>query len=269
MLEEILKIAFLALLQGITEFLPVSSSGHLALFGQLLGVKDGVVVAVVLHAGTMVAVLVVYGRELINLLRPERRRLLLQVLVATAMVGVVGLAAERLKLDELLFEQNLLVPGLGFLVTAALLRFGLERQAQEVALERMPWPVALRIGLMQVLAILPGVSRSGSTITTGLRNRMKREGAATFSFLLMVPAVSGACLVKLYSWWSMPDPDLPSGWALLMGFVLAGIIGFAAINILLNSVRRGKFRVYSWYCLALGIVTLGVECWSRFGAGAR
>ena len=263
MISEILAVACLAVLQGVTEFLPVSSSGHLALADYLLGVEsEAVLVSVVLHAGTLVAVLLVYWREFLALFRPDRRRTLLQVLVATAMVGVVGLAIEATDAEKAIFGQTLLVPAAGFFVTAALLRFRLSRQAQQVTLAKMPWPTALRIGLMQVIAILPGISRSGATISTALRQRMKRDDAAAFSFLLMVPAVAGAAGVKaLAVIFDKPGTHPVNLPALAIGFVIAAVIGFAAINTLLKSVRRGDFRAYSWYCLGMGILTLGVELW--------
>ncbi len=266
MISEILAVACLAVLQGVTEFLPVSSSGHLALADHLLGVKtEAILVSVVLHAGTLVAVLLVYWQEFLALLRPDRRRTLLQVLVATAMVGVVGLGIQFLRLEDELFGKTLLVPAAGFFVTATLLRVGLSRQAQQVTLAKMPWPTALRIGLFQVLAILPGISRSGATISTALRQRLKRDDAAAFSFLLMVPAVAGAVVVKLLVViLDRPGTHAVSIPALAIGFVIAAVIGFAAINTLLKSVRRGDFRAYSWYCLGMGIFTLGVELWQRF-----
>jgi undecaprenyl-diphosphatase len=271
MIEEILRITCLAILQGVTEFLPVSSSGHLMLGERLLGMEhDAVLVAVVLHAGTLVAVLMVYWRDLLDLFRPEQRRLLLQVMAATVMVGVVGLTLEVLDVENLIFNRTLLIPGIGFLVTAALLRFGLSRQAQQVPLDRIPWSVALRIGLFQVLAVLPGISRSGATISTGLRNRMRRDDAAAFSFLLMVPAVLGVAGVKLLTViFSEPGTHVVPIPALAVGFVVSAVIGFAAINTLLKSVRRGDFRAYSWYCLALGIITIGVELWHWFGPVAE
>jgi undecaprenyl-diphosphatase len=271
MIGEILSIAFLAVLQGVTEFLPVSSSGHLMLAQRLLGMEsEAVLVSVVLHLGTLVAVMMVYWHDLIDLFRPEQRLLLLQVMAATAMVGVVGLTLEMLDVEHLIFERTLMIPGVGFLVTAALLRFGLARQSQKLFLYRMPWPVALRIGLFQSLAVLPGVSRSGATISTGLRNGMRRDDAAAFSFLLMVPAVVGVAGVKLLTvWFSEPGTHPVSVTALAVGFVVAAVIGFAAINTLLKAVRRGDFRAYSWYCLALGIITIGIELWRWFGPVAE
>jgi len=269
MFEEIFRMAALGVIQGVTEFLPISSSGHLALAARLLGLREGTVLAtVVLHAGTMAAVLFVFWAELTSLLRPERHRLLLQVLAATVMVGVAGLSLRYYDLDELLFERYLFIPGCGFLISAAMLAWGLRRQPQAYAVDRIPWPAALRIGLIQVVSILPGVSRSGSTITTGLRQGLKREAAATFSFLLMVPAVAGATMVELFTEISakVHEPMVPLP-ALAIGFAVAAIVGFAAINTLLLAVRRGAFHSYAWYCLALGFFTLGLDAWQRWGGG--
>lgn len=256
-----LYVTLLGIVQGLTEFLPVSSSGHLALLNALFGFRDTDILSLVvaMHAGSLVAIVAVYFRELMKFFKLERLRLLGMLILATIPAGVVGVAMHHFKWDERFFG-NLLGLGLAFLVTGALLRLTGSRKltaASEgeagVALEKISWRQALIIGLAQAVAVAPGVSRSGSTISAGLLCGVRREAAATFSFLMAIPVIGGAVLIKLLGALHNVggDPGMPWG-ILALGFVVSAAVSFGALLFLIRMVRNGKLYYFAWYMLALG-----------------
>jgi len=234
-----LSIIILAIIQGLTEFLPVSSSGHLALAGMVLNVPEGdITFEIVLHLGTLMAVLAVYGRDLMELvagvIKGEKESLVLAglLLIGSIPAGVVGyLLADSI---ESIFSSPLIVSVM-LLVTGTVL-FG----------------TSFIIGVSQALALMPGISRSGFTISTGLLSGIRREKAARFSFLLSVPAIAGAAILKL--------GDTVSGGIdtlmLITGFLISALTGYLALRILLRFLKAGKFSIFAWYCWLLGITGL-------------
>jgi undecaprenyl-diphosphatase len=252
-----LHAALLGLLQGLTEFLPVSSSGHLVLGRSLLDVHTpGADFEVFAHAGTLLAILVHYRTDLVamagsavRLRRDGPGRLLLLVLLASIPAAVVGLTlADPV---EALFARPALAAGM-LLVTGLVL---LSTRLARAGGERVRAPSAIAIGLAQALAILPGISRSGSTIAAGLHAGVDRDRAARFSFLLAVPALLGAAVLK--------TSDLvrePPGPTLLESYLVGGLVAFAsgylALRWLLGIVHRGHLDRFAWYCLAIGAVAL-------------
>lgn len=253
----------LGLLQGLTEFLPISSSGHLVLAQSLLGApRQGIVMEVVLHAGTLLAVLVSFRRDLAKIARdswggigrgeiaPSRwsggMRDLVLVVLATLPVVVVGLLWKEP--IEQLFESPRLA-------TVALVATGLillsTRWVKQAALP-VRWNSALVMGLLQVLSLVPGISRSGATISGGLFARTDPRQAARFSFLMSIPAILGSLILQFPAL----DELFRSGeWApYLAGLVAAFLSGLAAIEILMRIVARGRFFVFGLYCLVVGVV---------------
>ena len=263
-----LYVTILGIVQGITEFLPISSSGHLALLNELFGFEEREIMSlvVVMHAGSLAAIFVIYFRELWKFLTKGRFNLFLMLILATIPAGVVGVLIHHLKWDEK-YLSNLLFVGLCFLITGALLR--LTGKSKLVArsegddgtpLEKIKWHQALIVGLAQMFAIAPGISRSGSTISAGVLCGIKREAAATFSFLLAIPVIGGAVLVKLLGALkktAAPATDSMGSGPLALGFAVSMVVSFAALAVLIKLVRKGKFHYFSWYMLALGaVVTL-------------
>lgn len=256
-----LYVTLLGIVQGLTEFLPVSSSGHLTLLNALFGFKDTGILSLVvaMHAGSLVAIVAVYFRELVKFLKPGCLHLLLTLIVATIPAGVLGLAAHHFKWDERFFG-NLLGLGLCFLVTGAVLRLtgsgkltAVSEGADGADLEHISWRQALLIGLAQMVAIAPGISRSGSTICAGVLSGVKREAAATFSFLLAIPVIGGAVLVKLLGALRGGAGELGMPWSILaLGFAVSAAVSFGALLLLIRLVRKGKLHYFSWYMLALG-----------------
>lgn len=256
-----LYVTLLGIVQGLTEFLPVSSSGHLTLLNALFGFRDTNILSlvVVLHAGSLVAIVAVYFHELLKFLKSGRLHLIGMLVLATIPAGAVGMAVHHFKWDERFFD-NLLTLGLAFLVTGALLRLtgsrkltAVSESAEGTALDDISLRQALIIGLAQVVAIAPGISRSGSTISAGVLCGVKREAAATFSFLLAIPVIGGAVVVKLLGALHGGAGEVGMPWGILaLGFAVSAAVSAGALCFLIRLVRRGKLYYFSWYMLALG-----------------
>ncbi len=248
----------LGILQGLAEFLPISSSAHLALAPWLFGWPDpGLAVDVALHFGTLVAVLWYFRREWIRLLiaakdivvsrsvTTEQQRLVVFLIIGTIPGAIAGKLLE--KEAESAFRAPALV-AVALMVLGVLLWAADRFASQDKPVERMRWTDALLIGLAQMFAIIPGVSRSGSTITAGRALGMTREGAAVFSFLLSMPIIAGAALLKLPQ--AVHEYGLSA--PLVAGIVASAVSGWLAISVLLRYVTRNSYGVFALYRLLLG-----------------
>ncbi len=263
-MNEWIYVALLGIVQGITEFLPISSSGHLALLNELFGFGDTDIMSlvVVLHAGSLVAIVAVYFRELCKFLKPERFHLLGMLVLATVPAGVVGVVIHHFKWDDNF--KNMLFVGGGFLITGAVLRLtgrpkliARSEGPDGTPLENISARQALIVGFAQMFAIAPGISRSGSTISAGVLCGIKREAAGTFSFLMAIPVIGGAVLVKLLGAAKGSNMGGMGIGPLLLGFAVSMAVSFAVLTLLIKIIRKGKFSYFSWYMLALGVaVTL-------------
>ncbi len=260
-MNEYLSAAFLGLVQGLTEFLPVSSSGHLVLFQQWLPVAgDPVAFDLALHLGTLLPVLWVYRTDLAGVVHDATAgagpyvqrpgvRLLLLLVAATIPTAVIGLSLEDV--FESLFHNPTAV-GVAFAVTGTVLWFTGRIRPGATAADGISFGVAALIGLAQGLAITPGISRSGSTIAAGLFLGMEREAAARFSFLLSIPAIGGAFVLKA------GDMDL-TGAALgpiAVGVISSALSGYLALRLLIKLVRAGDFRSFAYYLWPLAVFAL-------------
>lgn len=240
----------LGVVQGITEFLPVSSSGHLVILQYLMGVSEPMELTIVLHVGTLLSIAVVFRKELFEHL--QRPQLCLLIILATIPVGIVGLAFKE-SFDRI-FETPL-VAGCGLLVTAMMLAFGQRLQRDQDSLESVRPRQALFVGMFQAAALVPGVSRSGSTIAGGLLCGLRRDAATTFSFFIAIPAIAAASLVvaqELLQDSSGQHDLLP----LVAGGVTAFLVGIAALRLLVGIVTQRKLHWFAWYCLLVGAVTI-------------
>lgn len=259
----------LGLFQGLTEFLPVSSSGHLVLLGQLFGLKEpDLTFSVMVHFGTLIAVMIALRAEvalMLGGLRPMTgasdieairlgRRLILLVVVGTIPAAIVGLLAKDFL--EGLFGSVAFV-GIALLFTGSLLWWaeGMAKMADHGRnLEQMVPKDAIQIGLWQVAALAPGVSRSGTTISAGLVRGFSRVDAARFSFLLSLPTIAGAVVLEARGVFSAVSSGT---WApLLVGTLTAAVTGFLAIQGLLHLVERYSLRVFSYYTWIVGLTVL-------------
>ncbi len=270
---------FLGVLQGATEFLPVSSSGHLVLVPWLLHWQSpGLAFDTVVHWGTALAVIVYFWEEWVALVRAAwlslgeirfrplrlpggtasaangtRRGLLAWLILLGTVPGVlVGYSLEDF------FEGMFARPAAaaGFLLVTAMLLTASERLGRrERGLDEIGWLDALIVGVGQALAILPGISRSGATIAAGLAQGMRREPAAHFSFLLATPIILGAGLLKVVELGRMGGL-MAQAPALVAGFVAAALVGFACIHFLLRYLRSRRLYPFAVYCALFGIVSL-------------
>jgi undecaprenyl-diphosphatase len=253
----LLQILILGAVQGITEFLPVSSSGHLvvvqSLFRQLSGQvwPDMVMVNVFLHVGTLAAITVYYWRRIILLLSKDRRVLLL-LAVGTIPAVVVGLTLQRLAPDIL---QSPLLSGFMFLLTGFLLLWGGRRDGKW-DYQKLTYAQAIGIGLFQAAGILPGISRSGWTIAGAMLLGVRRESATTFSFLLAIPVIAGATVLQI---WDLPGSKEHIALPLLaVGATIAFLVGLLSLWSVVRIVERGRLAWFACWLFPLG---LGVIIW--------
>ncbi|KKS80444.1 MAG: Undecaprenyl-diphosphatase [Candidatus Beckwithbacteria bacterium GW2011_GWA2_43_10] len=242
----LIQALILGLLQGLTEFLPVSSSGHLVIVQHFFGLlTPPVVFDVFLHLATALAVIVVLWRQLFSL----DKKTLGFILFASLPAGMVGILLNSS--IEALFSSVKLV-ALALLITGLLLFFTryFFSQANRT---RLTWQNTLLIGLFQALAIIPGISRSGSTISAGIFAKLKPELVFNFSFLLALPAIFGAALLQLKD---LNFSSSPLGLPLVTGFIAAFISGLFVLKLLKKFLSQGKFSWFAYYCLALGLALL-------------
>ena len=246
-----LKIAILAVLQGLTEFLPISSSGHLVLVQNLLEIgEDGVILDIFLHLGTLLAICVVFFRDIIRLFTDRRRWIPLIVLASVPAVTAGFFFADLL---EGLVEMPALVSGM-LIVNGAILMAGVLVSNRKKSEKKIGPAAVFVVGMAQALALLPGISRSGSTISMGISLGWSRETAAKFSFLMSIPVIFGAVLYKLMKSPGAIDTSLSSQLALAV--VISAFVGYFALKLLLNLLYRGKLIYFSYYCIVIGIIFL-------------
>ncbi len=252
-----LQVAALALLQGLTEFLPVSSSGHLKILEGWFGVQAPLTTFdVILHLGTLCSVIVFFlihqRQETVALLSFKRRGLLLAIILGTIPTGILGLSMGRWA------ETNLHHPAwvaLAFLVTAALLFSTRLARAYTGTKTEPGWRDALLIGLAQGVGVIRGISRSGITISAGLHLGLTRDAAFNFSFLLSIPAITGAFILEARH---LDGLDMPLG-HLLLGFAIAFVSGYAALLLLKRFVLSGRFWIFGIYLIAAAALVLGLS----------
>jgi undecaprenyl-diphosphatase len=261
------QAVILAIIQGATEFLPVSSSGHLVLTRSLIGVPDiPILFDLILHLGTVTATVLVYYRAIGEIFRDigiwiiYRRgeafqgnvKLFLYIAISTAVTGVAGLLLENQITS--IFQSPKIVSVL--LITTGLILFT-TRYAQKgnnsINETRIHFPLV--IGFVQAFAMLPGISRSGSTISAGLFMGLKREIAGAYSFLLSIPSVFGAALFAYATSYSelYEVVGLPT---VIVAFLLSFISGYIALRLLLQFLKRGRLWLFSFYCFLVGVIGL-------------
>jgi undecaprenyl-diphosphatase len=261
-----LEAILLGIIQGATEFLPISSSGHLLLVPALLNISEpDLNTTAIAHLGTLLAVLIYFRRDVQEIIiavlnglyqrRPfesDMSRLGWQILAGTIPAALAGLLFEE-TFDRIFGNPTIAVVAL--FGTAALLIIGEQRHSGTKALKELTWPDAIIIGLFQLIALLPGISRSGSTITGGLIRDLDRATAARFSFLLGIPAIGGAGVLALLDLFGSPDvaEQLP---VLGATFVVAAVVGYLCIHFLLSWLRQHRLYPFAIYCAVFGALFL-------------
>lgn len=270
----ILMAALLGLIQGVTEFLPVSSSGHLAVLQSFFGLQNveetDLLFDVLLHFATLVSICIVYRRDIADMIRefigffrdvrhpkpdddvpkPARRLLFMIVIACLPLIVVLPFQDAIASLSS-----NTIFIGIMFLVTGGILFFSDRLRQGHKTETSMTVGNTLIIGAAQVLGTLPGISRSGVTITAGMATGLDRNFAVKFSFLLSLPAVLAATLVTLYKA-LLGGIDVSRIPAYLVGMVVAGVTGYFAISLVKKITAKGKFGKFSYYMFAVGVLTI-------------
>lgn len=261
-----IEALILGVIQGLTEFLPVSSSGHLEIGSVLLGVNsaENLLFAVVVHAATAFATIVVFRHDLAELIAGllkfqwnDSWKYATLIFISMVPVGIVGVFFE----EEItsLFTGNLLLVGSMLLVTSALLFFTHFRKDNNRSVNTFS---AIIIGLAQAVAILPGISRSGATIATGLLLGVEKTKATRFSFLMVLIPILGASLLKLKDYFE--EPSIHGGLtvtSMMMGFIAAFISGYIACRWMIGIVRKGKLTYFALYCMIVGSIAIISRLW--------
>ena len=256
---ELLKAALFGVIQGLTEFLPVSSSGHLAVFNKLFGYapeEEFLFSVIAVHAATLLAVLIVFRRDIASLFT-SKKRLIVLLIIGTIPAGLFGLLARHLVESA---TANMTIVGMGFLVTAFFLLTGNKLRKDEKTMKNISVADSISIGLAQALSILPGISRSGSTIAMAQTRSVTSDSAARFSFLLMIPAVGGATLLDMKDIFTVGIKCD----ALLVGvsFIAALAVGIVSLKLLLGLLAKGRFFYFSYYLIPLGLLCMLLSIFS-------
>lgn len=270
------KIAVLAVIQGVTEFLPISSDGHLLVAAAFMS-PDGTVkgmelndLTIVLHIGTLLSILVFYRKKIWELITSDRRTIWLIVL-GTIPAVLVGLPLKLFgkknvlpnwTLNDLVLE-NITLSGLMLVATGLLLVWASRklpgpRQYQQLSL----WQT-LVIGIAQAAAILPGLSRSGMTISTALRQEMAPKSAATFSFLLAIPAIGGAGFLEVLMMLLKKEATVTPISQLVAGALISFVVGIGSLAILVRVLERGRLQWFAAWCVPLGIAVIVWQVFQR------
>lgn len=257
-----LEALILGVIQGLTEFLPVSSSGHLEIGKALLGLSDeeNITFTIIVHGATILSIIVVFRKYIATLFLGLFRfswnsetQYLVKIALSMIPAVFIGLLFEE-KIEQL-FDGNLLFVGSMLLVTSTLLAFTLFAKPRQ---KGVTFRNAFLIGIAQAVAVLPGISRSGATIATGLLLGIKREETAAFSFLMVVPVVLGANAKKIFDLSSTSVAGAEAElMPLLIGFIAAFVSGFLACRWMLNIIKNGKLIYFAAYCLIIGLIAIG------------
>ncbi|UCF80237.1 MAG: undecaprenyl-diphosphate phosphatase [Acidobacteriota bacterium] len=263
----LLQVIFLAVLQGITEFLPVSSSGHLAIAEYFMGFQSpGLTFEVLVHAGTLVSVIAYFRKDIGALLGfgtdsrfvKHEHMLLVWILVGSVPTGILGFVLQDAAVKAF---RNLAAVGVGFLATAVVLYFASRIHPEKIGIETMDWYHAVTIGAMQGIAVMPGVSRAGVTISTALFGGLDRRTAFSFSFLLSIPAVLGATIGEASHLTEGAVSTQELG-LYAMAFAVSAVVGYGALHALRRIVESARFSFFAYYCALLGVVTITVKALS-------
>lgn len=284
----LLESIILGIIQGIAEFLPISSSGHLAIFKKIFGLRDvGLTFDILLHAGTLVAVFVVYWSDIwklikegvgiivdvcknigrffsskikkqntdyIKIVRTPYRKFVMLIIVSTIPTGIFGVAFQKIfNLDN----PSLIIPGISLLITALMLYVVDDLPSGTKTPKEMTYKNGLIIGIAQGIATLPGISRSGTTLTVGILNGLDRKFAVKYSFIMSIPAILGACVLDLKDLFA-PENALSSTELIyyLIGAVVAAVVGYICIRTLLVLFKNRKMKYFSYYCFVVGIIAI-------------
>jgi len=249
----LIEVVILAVVQGLTEWLPVSSSGHLVITQKVLGLNLPLIYSVMLHVGTLMVVLTVFRKDILEIIKAlvkrdfetEEAKLALFIAVGSVPIAIIGFVFYDFL--KSLFS-NLLAVGLALLITGSILFFSEKR----IGNRKMGILDSLLIGLAQGVTIIPGVSRSGVTVATGLLRKVDKATAFKYSFLLSVPAVLGATIMESKDLTAANVNMVP----LFLGAIISMIVGYASLKLLQKIVMNEKIHLFAYYCWAVGLAII-------------
>jgi len=286
----LIQAIFLGIIQGLTEFLPVSSSGHLAIFKELLGVKvpegaSALTFDIILHIGTLIAIFVIYfrdikkmvlefifmmrdifinakifvlsllgksEREYIKIVNGSYRKFVLMILVATIPTGIIGLLLKDVIESA---SSNLAIVGVALLITACLLLIAEGTENARKTPKNIPYWQAAVVGVVQGIATIPGISRSGSTISACLFLGFDKKFAVKYSFIMSIPAILGATILDIKDI-SFSEVSGQLWGCYFVGMIFAAVVGFFCIKVVNYLVKERKFKYFAYYCTVAGIVAI-------------
>ena len=267
---ELLKFILLAVIQGISEVLPISSSGHLQIVQEMLGMDtSSLTVSIFLHLGSLVAMIVFYRKLVFSIIgnsikyvfkSSERNdtnknylKLLFMIVIACIPAGLIGLLFKN-KIESIF--ANTIFIGINLIITGCLL-FLQKYIKGKKSLDRMNWLDAIIIGLFQTIGILPGISRSGITTIGGKVSKLQDEDAINFAFLLFIPVTLGTGLLEVVDI-IKGDLVLSSNDILLyiVGIIISGLVTYIALSLLLKIIKKGKLHYFAYYCFAVGLAVI-------------
>lgn len=287
----LLETIILGIIQGIAEFLPISSSGHLAIFKAFFGLEDvGLTYDILLHLGTLVAVFIVYWKDIWKLIKEgigividvcrnigrffgnkfakknspyvkivssAYRKFVMLIIVSTIPTGIIGVIFSKIfNMDN----PSLIIPGISLLITGLMLSVVDELPAGYKTPKETTYKNSLTLGIAQGIATLPGISRSGTTLTVGVLCGLDRKFAIKYSFIMSIPAILGACVLDLKDLFA---PGNAIGKTQLtyygIGAVVAGVVGYVCIKTLLVLFNNKKMKYFSYYCFLMGIVAIAAS----------
>lgn len=260
-MEELIKAFILGIIQGLTEFLPVSSTGHLLLGRKIFGLAEaGLFLDTMLHFGTLVAVIVVFWEDIVYILKNPFEKLSKLIIVGTIPTAIIGLTFEDF-FEEISVTGSTV--GWEFLATGVILWFADNMKKEGYKnIDKISYTDALIVGTLQGAAILPAISRSGLTIAGALYRKIYKEDAARFSFLLSLPAILGAVVLqslKLVSGSEVETLHTIGIIPLIIGTLSAVIAGYIAVKWMLRILQTGSLKVFSYYVWILGIIIIIIQ----------
>jgi len=250
----LIEAIILALIQGLTEWLPVSSSGHLVIAQNFLGLNPPLIFDVMLHFGTLIVVVLTFRKDIQEIFKAlvkrnfnsEEGKLALYIIVGSIPIAVIGVTFYSF--IKSLFS-NLMAAGLAILITGCVLFISEKR----LGTKKMSTLDSLIVGLAQGIAIIPGISRSGLTISTGLLRKIDKTTAFRYSFFLSVPAILGATIIEVKDLTLGTIDLLP----IIVGVVVSMLVGYASLKLLQKIVMMERFHLFAYYCWAVGITIVG------------
>lgn len=250
------KSAILGIIQGLTEFLPISSTGHLYLGRHLFGLDEaGLLLDTLLHAGTLIALLIYYWQEIINLLKNPFSKLTLLLIIGTIPAVIAGVLFNDY-FEEI--SKTGVTIGWEFLITGFVLWYADKRPERHKTLQAIRYRDALLVGTFQAAAIFPAISRSGFTMAAGLLSGMSRETAAYFSFLLSIPVIFGGILFQSKDLLTEPIESITLQ-GLVIGTIFSAVFGYIAVSWMIKFVKNHSLRPFSVYVTILGVLIIFLQ----------